>query len=91
MKGTGRGPFEYARVRVAASGKVSVYTGACEMGQGLSTALCTALLRLGREAGADSAYLQVDADNVAARTVYGRLGFSDQYAYHYRCREAGAH
>ena len=39
VKGTGRGPFEYARVRVAASGKVSVYTGACEMGQGLSTAL----------------------------------------------------
>ena len=29
-------------------------------------------------------YLQVDAANVPARTVYQRLGFSDGYAYHYR-------
>ncbi len=39
VKGTGRGPFETGIVRVAASGQVSVYTGACEMGQGLTTAL----------------------------------------------------
>ncbi len=39
VKGTGRGPFETGIVRIAASGRVSVYTGACEMGQGLSTAL----------------------------------------------------
>ncbi len=39
VKGTGRGPFETGIVRVAASGKVSVYTGAVEMGQGLSTGL----------------------------------------------------
>ena len=39
VKGTGRGPFETGAVRVAASGRISVYTGACEMGQGLTTAL----------------------------------------------------
>jgi carbon-monoxide dehydrogenase large subunit len=39
VKGTGRGPFETGTVRVAASGHVSIYTGAVEMGQGLTTAL----------------------------------------------------
>lgn len=39
MKGTGRGPFETAVVRVGRSGRISVYTGAAAMGQGLKTAL----------------------------------------------------
>jgi carbon-monoxide dehydrogenase large subunit len=39
VKGTGRGPFESSLVRVGRSGKVSVYTGAAAMGQGLKTAL----------------------------------------------------
>jgi carbon-monoxide dehydrogenase large subunit len=39
MKGTGRGPFESAIVRVGRSGRVSVYTGAMAMGQGLKTIL----------------------------------------------------
>jgi carbon-monoxide dehydrogenase large subunit len=39
MKGTGRGPFESAIVRVGRSGKVSVVTGAMPMGQGLKTTL----------------------------------------------------
>ena len=39
MKGSGRGPFESAIVRVGRSGKVSVYTGAMAMGQGLKTVL----------------------------------------------------
>jgi carbon-monoxide dehydrogenase large subunit len=39
MKGTGRGPFESAIVRVGRSGQVSVYTGAAAMGQGLKTML----------------------------------------------------
>jgi len=36
---TGTGPFEGADVRVASDGRVSVVTGAVEIGQGLSTAL----------------------------------------------------
>jgi GNAT superfamily N-acetyltransferase len=58
-------------------------------GQGLANALCTKLLTNARDvagAGAKSAYLQVEADNPAARAVYARLGFADGYAYHYRTR-----
>jgi len=39
VKGTGRGPFESAIVRIGRSGRISVYTGAMPMGQGLRTAL----------------------------------------------------
>jgi carbon-monoxide dehydrogenase large subunit len=39
VKGTGRGPFESGTVRIAPSGRVSVYSGALAMGQGLHTAL----------------------------------------------------
>ena len=39
MKGTGRGPFESAIVRVGRSGQVSVFTGAAAMGQGTKTML----------------------------------------------------
>lgn len=39
LKGSGRGPFESAIVRIGRSGKVSIYTGAMAMGQGLKTAL----------------------------------------------------
>jgi aerobic carbon-monoxide dehydrogenase large subunit len=39
MKGTGRGPFESGIVRVGRSGRVSVYTGAMPMGQGIKMAL----------------------------------------------------
>ena len=55
-------------------------------GQGLANALCARLLTNARELGAKSAYLQVEADNHAARAVYARLGFADGYAYHYRTR-----
>jgi aerobic carbon-monoxide dehydrogenase large subunit len=39
VKGTGRGPFESAIVRIGRSGRISVYTGAMPMGQGIKTAL----------------------------------------------------
>src|SRR6185312_4832836 len=39
VKGTGRGPFESGIVRVGRSGRISVYTGAMPMGQGIKTAL----------------------------------------------------
>ena len=39
IKGTGRGPFESGLVRVSPSGRVSVFTGAAAIGQGLCTAL----------------------------------------------------
>jgi aerobic carbon-monoxide dehydrogenase large subunit len=39
IKGTGRGPFESGRVAVSNTGRVSVFTGAAALGQGLCTAL----------------------------------------------------
>jgi carbon-monoxide dehydrogenase large subunit len=39
IKGTGRGPFESGLVRVSPTGKVSVFTGAAAIGQGLCTTL----------------------------------------------------
>jgi carbon-monoxide dehydrogenase large subunit len=39
VKCTGRGPYESARVRVFPSGRVSVYTGALAIGQGIKTTL----------------------------------------------------
>ena len=39
VEGTGRGPFESAIVRIKPSGKIVIYTGATDQGQGLKTAL----------------------------------------------------
>jgi carbon-monoxide dehydrogenase large subunit len=39
VKGTGRGPFESGTVKISPLGKISVFTGALAMGQGLKTAL----------------------------------------------------
>lgn len=65
-------------------GLYDVFTAPALRGQGLSRRLCAWLLGQAREQGARTAYLQVDADNHAARALYRRLGFADGYAYHYR-------
>jgi carbon-monoxide dehydrogenase large subunit len=64
VKPTGRGPFEMARVRVSTSGRVTVYAGAMEMGQGIKTSLaqvCAEQLGVALEAvevtAGDSAYI----------------------------------
>jgi len=67
-------------------GLYDVFVDEASRGQGLANALCTKLLIDARLAGAKSAYLQVEADNLAARAVYARLGFADGYAYHYRIK-----
>ena len=52
--------------------------------------LCKHLLSQAHSRGARHAYLQVESDNHAARSVYRRLGFTDAYAYHYRTRDPSA-
>jgi GNAT superfamily N-acetyltransferase len=66
------------------AGLYDVFCAEDRRGRGLAAGLCSALLGIAREAGASVAYLQVDAANEPARRVYGRLGFVDAYAYHYR-------
>src|SRR4030095_13181695 len=39
VKGSGRGPFESGLVRISRTGRITVFTGASAMGQGLGTAM----------------------------------------------------
>jgi GNAT superfamily N-acetyltransferase len=68
-------------------GLYDVFTAASARGQGLAGLLCARLLAEAAGRGARHAYLQVESDNLAARAVYRKLGFSDGYAYHYRTRD----
>lgn len=65
-------------------GLYDVFTAADARNNGWARRLCAQLLEHARQRGARVGYLQVDATNLAARSVYRRLGFSDAYAYHYR-------
>ncbi|MDE2396152.1 MAG: GNAT family N-acetyltransferase [Burkholderiales bacterium] len=65
-------------------GLYDVHTLATARGQGLATQLCMRLLSLAAAQGGETAYLQVEADNEAARRIYRGLGFADAYEYHYR-------
>jgi carbon-monoxide dehydrogenase large subunit len=74
VKGTGRGPFESGTVRIAASGRVSVYTGAAEMGQGLTTALAQIAAE---ELGIDPADVAVIAGDTSVAPL-GLGGFASR-------------
>jgi ribosomal protein S18 acetylase RimI-like enzyme len=65
-------------------GLYDVFTASDARNKGWARALCGQLLDRARHRGARVGYLQVDASNLAARSVYRRLGFNDAYAYHYR-------
>lgn len=65
-------------------GLYDVFTSPELRRRGHASALCAWLLRDAADTGARHAYLQVEADNHAARTVYTKLGFADAYRYHYR-------
>ncbi len=69
-------------------GLYDIVTAEAARKRGLATALTTELLRRALEDGAAVAYLQVTADNIAARRIYRRLGFVDRYAYWYRAEPA---
>ena len=69
------------------AGLYDVHTARAARRSGLASWLCAELLRRAQGAGASRAYLQVEGDNVAARSIYHRLGFADAYAYHYRTRD----
>jgi GNAT superfamily N-acetyltransferase len=68
-------------------GLYDVFTAPSARGQGLAGLLCARLLADAARHGARHAYLQVESDNHAARSVYRKLGFADGYAYHYRTRD----
>src|SRR5262252_5251146 len=65
-------------------GLYDVFTAPEARNNGWARKLCGHLLDRARRGGSRVGYLQVDATNDAARSVYQRLGFNDGYAYHYR-------
>ena len=65
-------------------GLYDIFTAPAARNQGLSRAVCAALLRQAGAEGARTAYLQVDEANAPALAVYERLGFGIGYRYHYR-------
>jgi aerobic carbon-monoxide dehydrogenase large subunit len=74
MKGTGRGPFESGVVRISPSGRISVFTGAAAMGQGLKTALAQICAS---ELGVAPADVQVISGDTAVVPV-GLGGFASR-------------
>ena len=54
--------------------------------RGHARALVSSLLATARELGARDAYLQVSAENTAARRLYASFGFEERYVYWYRAR-----
>jgi carbon-monoxide dehydrogenase large subunit len=76
VKGTGRGPFEPVTVRVGASGRVQVLTGAAAMGQSTKTMLAQIVADA---LGGDMANLTVTAGDTAA-IANGIGGFNSRQA-----------
>lgn len=66
------------------AGLYDVHTATSYRSQGLAGELCRHLLQQAANDGARHAYLQVEADNLAACSVYRRIGFVNGYSYHYR-------
>ena len=59
-----------------------------ERGKGHGRRVVLSALKWARLRGARQAWLQVEADNLAARRLYETIGFTEVYRYHYR-RPAG--
>lgn len=76
-----------AGIAVIESGWVGMFgivTAPDRRREGLGRRLTRALCHAGVDAGARTAYLQVEADNAAALGLYRALGFRDVYTYWYR-------
>jgi ribosomal protein S18 acetylase RimI-like enzyme len=58
--------------------------------RGLATTVTAALADVAADRGATGLYLQVEKKNMAARALYGGMGFTDHHRYHYRVAPAAA-
>lgn len=66
------------------AGLFEVATATAWRGQGHARRLAMSAIDWARLKGARTAWLQVEADNVTAVTLYRSLGFEEVYRYHYR-------
>lgn len=74
VKGSGRGPFESGLVRISRTGKITVFTGASAMGQGLGTALAQVAAS---QLGVDVSLVKVVAGDTAGVSL-GLGGFASR-------------
>ena len=58
-----------------------------ERRKGYGREITEKLLELGRQRGAETAYLQVDKPNESAISLYSKIGFREEYQYWYRVGE----
>lgn len=68
------------------AGVFDVVTAAPLHGQGIGTAVVSALLARAWERGVRQVFMQVTADNAPAVALYRKFGFATLYSYHYRAR-----
>lgn len=73
VEGTGRGPYETVRVRIARSGRIIVSTGAAAMGQGTATMLAQIV---GEQLGGDLSIISVRTGDTDAPLGFG--GFNSR-------------
>ncbi len=66
------------------AGLFEIATCARERGQGYGRRIVLSALKWARLRGARQAWLQVGAENTAARRLYESIGFEEIYRYHYR-------
>jgi GNAT superfamily N-acetyltransferase len=59
-----------------------VFIEEAHRGQGLGKAALDAVCQWARDTGLAAVHLEVEKDNRAAKTLYGRLGFEDREHYH---------
>jgi carbon-monoxide dehydrogenase large subunit len=74
VKGSGRGPFESGLVRISRTGRITVFTGASAMGQGLGTAMAQIAAS---ELGVDVGKINVVAGDTAGNSL-GLGGFASR-------------
>jgi carbon-monoxide dehydrogenase large subunit len=74
VKGSGRGPFESGLVRISRTGRITIFTGASAMGQGLGTALAQIAAS---ELGVDVSRINVVAGDTAGVSL-GLGGFASR-------------
>lgn len=70
-----------------AAGLFDIVTAPDARRRGHARRIVATLLAVARGMGARHAYLQVQADNEAARRLYRQFGFGERYRYWYRGRE----
>ncbi|MFJ5143201.1 GNAT family N-acetyltransferase [Streptomyces sp. NPDC088707] len=91
VAGTGEVPAAIGRCVVDGrwAGFMAVEVDPGQRRRGLATSVMTALARQALDEGASAAWLQVEADNDGARTMYDGMGFTPHHHYHhYRWAEA---